>query len=113
MSDAIENLRHQLGEAFQAISSGAKNTYQSSYYRPESLGSPWEATKLAEEIAFSILTSVAAETVEEFLKELVTRLEERRAALLENDIADPDGYGCAALRELISEVHHIGKQFQV
>lgn len=107
MATNIEALRKQLGTTFQSLVSNAKTKYQSSYYIPESSNSPLQATKLASEIAFDVLTSVDAQTADQFLAEIIKQLEERRAALSKNDFADPDGYGCAALREMIAEVHAI------
>ncbi|MEW5993066.1 MAG: hypothetical protein AB1744_01555, partial [Candidatus Zixiibacteriota bacterium] len=81
-----------------------KDRASSSYYSPSSHGSPWESAKLAGEEADKAIARAEGETWEEFCDAVLARLGERRESFRANDYADPDGYVCNALRELMDEV---------
>lgn len=96
--------RSSLDDAMDGIIRRLKSHASSSYYSPSTHGSPWESAKLAGEEADVALSRAEGETWEEFCDSVLARLSERRESFRANDCADPDGYVCNALRELIEEV---------
>lgn len=93
-----------LGELLRRIVRCLKDRALSPYYSLGSHGSPWESANIAEDEGEKIVAAAAGTTWDETCEAVLAKLAERRQSFRENDLADPDGYVCNALREFIEEV---------
>jgi len=100
----LADWRAALDNALTGVVRRLKDRASSSYYSPSSHGSPWESAKLAGEEADVALAHAEGETWEEFCDAVRARLVERRESFRASDGADPDGYVCNALNEIIDEL---------
>jgi hypothetical protein len=100
----VSERRSLLDEAMTTVVRRLKERASSSYYNPSGRGSPWESAKLAADEADAALARAEDATWETLCGSVSSRLNARLEAFRANDCADPDGYVCNALRELIGEV---------
>jgi hypothetical protein len=100
--DDVWTWRMRASEVVAAVAHRLKETYSSAYYVPERHGSPWQSVKLASEVADKIISIGQGETWEEFRIAVCHVLQIEREGFFTDDLADPDGYVCGALREFIA-----------